>query len=68
MEMLELWVSQAMTNGLLITGEAIRQKWRTFATLAGIPEDDHLKLSEGWLFISKTANLLNLLKAACQVI
>ena len=61
-EMLELWVSQAMTNDLLITGEAIRQKWRTFATLAGIPEDDHLKLSEGWLSRFKDRTNLKQLK------
>lgn len=47
--MLELWVSKAMTDGILLTGEVLRQKWRSFANLAGVPEDEHLKLSEGWL-------------------
>lgn len=60
--MLELWVLQVITNGLLITGEAIHQKWRTFAKLAGIPEDDHLKLSEGWLSRLKDKTNLKQLK------
>jgi hypothetical protein len=49
MEMLELWVSKAMANGVLITGETLRQKWRSFADLAGVPDDKRLTLSEGWL-------------------
>ena len=48
-EMLDLWVSKAMADGILLTGEVLRQKWRKFADLAGIPEDEWLNLSEGWL-------------------
>lgn len=48
-EMLDLWVSKAMSEGLLLTGEVIRQKWTQFANLVGVPEDERLKLSEGWL-------------------
>jgi hypothetical protein len=48
-EMLELWVTQMMSNGILVTGEVIRQKWRSFANLAGVPDVERLKLSEGWL-------------------
>ena len=48
-EMLDLWVSKAMANKLLLTGEVLRQKWRCFANLAGVPEDKWLQLSDGWL-------------------
>lgn len=48
-KMLDLWVSKAMADGILLTGEVLRQKWRKFADLAGIPEDEWLNLSEGWL-------------------
>ena len=48
-EMLDLWVSKVMTNGLFLTGEVLCQKWRLFADLAGVPEDECLVLSEGWL-------------------
>lgn len=48
--MLELWVAQAMSNGVaVLTGEIIRQKWTRFADMAGIPDDERLALSEGWL-------------------
>lgn len=48
-EMLELWVAKAMSDGIHLNGEIIRQKWKYFADLVGIPEDDRLNLSEGWL-------------------
>jgi hypothetical protein len=38
-----------MGDGLLLTGEVLRQKWNHFADLAGIPVDERLKLSNGWL-------------------
>ncbi|EIN11808.1 DDE-domain-containing protein [Punctularia strigosozonata HHB-11173 SS5] len=38
-----------MRNGVLLTGEVLRQKWTHFADMVGIPEDDRLTLSEGWL-------------------
>ncbi len=48
--MLELWVAQALSNGVaVLTGEIIRQKWTRFADMAGIPDDERLALSEGWL-------------------
>jgi hypothetical protein len=61
-EMLELWVSKAMTNGILLTGEVLRQKWRTFADLAGVPDDERLTLSEGWLSRFKGRTNLKQLK------
>ena len=46
-EMMDLWVSKAMADRILLTGEVLRQKWNVFANLAGVPEDDRLKLSNG---------------------
>ena len=60
--MLDLWVTKAMANNLLITGEVLRQKWKTFADLAGILDDEHLSLSEGWLSRYKTRTGLKQLK------
>jgi hypothetical protein len=48
-EMMYLWVSKAMGDGILLTGEVLRQKWHAFADLVGVPGDDRLKLSNGWL-------------------
>ena len=48
-EMMYLWVLKAMGDGILLTGEVLRQKWHAFADLVGIPEDNQLKLSNRWL-------------------
>ena len=32
-----------------LTGEVLWQKWTNFADLMGIPMDERLQLSEGWL-------------------
>jgi hypothetical protein len=56
--MMLLWVSQAMGDGILLTGEVLRQKWNSFADLAGILEDDRLTLSNGWLAHFKERNNL----------
>jgi len=55
-EMMYLWVSKAMGDGILLTGEILRQKWNAFANLVGIPDDDRLKLSNGWLKCFKDRN------------
>jgi hypothetical protein len=47
--MLELWISKLMRDCVHITGELIREKWKHFADLAGVPEDERLALSNGWL-------------------
>ncbi len=47
--MMQLWVSKAMDDGILVTGDVLHVKWNSFADLAGIPEDERLKLSNGWL-------------------
>lgn len=49
-EMMSLWVSKAMGDGILLTGDVLRNKWNPkFADLVGIPEDEWLNLSNGWL-------------------
>lgn len=60
--MMHLWVSKAMGDGILITGEVLRQKWNVFADLIGIPEDERLKLSNGWLGRFKVRNGLTQMK------
>jgi hypothetical protein len=54
--MMDLWVSKAMADRILLTEEVLRQKWNVFADLAGVPEDDRLKLSNGWLARFKDRN------------
>ena len=55
-EMLDLWVSKAMADGILLTGGVLRQKWYTFADLVGVPADERLNLSNGWLTWFKERN------------
>ncbi|KNE91615.1 hypothetical protein PSTG_14967 [Puccinia striiformis f. sp. tritici PST-78] len=38
-----------MHLNLTVTGEVIKEKWRDFARLAGIPSEDWRSLSSGWL-------------------
>ncbi|KAF5383069.1 hypothetical protein D9615_004968 [Tricholomella constricta] len=47
--MLELWVQKAMSDGLHVSGEILRQKWTWFADMKCIPKDERLELSDGWL-------------------
>jgi hypothetical protein len=61
-EMMDLWVSKAMADGILLTGEILRQKWNVFADLDGVPEDERLKLSHGWLAHFKERNSLREMK------
>ena len=48
-EMMDLWVAKAMEDCILLTGEVLCQKWMWFSDLAGIPPEDYLALSDGWL-------------------
>jgi hypothetical protein len=48
-EMLELWVTKAMVDGIHVTGEVLQQKWTHFADMMRIPSDERLNLSERWL-------------------
>ncbi|KIJ90741.1 hypothetical protein K443DRAFT_116166 [Laccaria amethystina LaAM-08-1] len=61
-KMMDLWVSKAMNDKLLLTGQVLRHKWNTFADLLGIPEDDRLKLTDGWLTRFKARNGLKDIK------
>ena len=54
--MMYLWVSKAMDDRILLTGEVLCQKWNQFADLVGIPADDRLGLSNGWLARFKERN------------
>ena len=47
--MMDLWVSKAMGDGILLTGEVLHQRWNAFTKLVEIPKEDQLKLSNGWL-------------------
>ena len=51
-----------MGDGILLTGEVLHQKWNTFADLVGFPEEDRLKLSNGWLAQFKDSNDLKEMK------
>lgn len=48
-ESMDLWVSLAMSRGILLTGEVLRKKWKEFAEKAGVALEDQLQLSNGWL-------------------
>jgi hypothetical protein len=43
------WMTQAIHCNMTITGNVLKVKWRDFARLAGVPTEDWLKLSGGWL-------------------
>lgn len=47
--MLELWISKAMSDGIVLSQEILRQKWNCFADLAGILDVEmaELKYSAG---------------------
>ena len=55
-EMMDLWIAKAMGDNLLINGELLRQKWTHFADMAGVPQDERLRLSNGWLTRLKARN------------
>ena len=48
-EMLELWIAKAMSDGVQLNGEIIKQKWTHFADIVGVSEDEWVSLSGGWL-------------------
>ena len=48
-EMMDLWLVQARTAGLILTGDVLRVQWQKFADCAGVLTDDRLDLSNGWL-------------------
>jgi len=62
MKMLGVWILKAMADNMLLMGEVLHQKWKTFAELIGVPDDECLKLSEGWLNHYKAQNGLKGIK------
>jgi hypothetical protein len=54
--MMDLWVVKAMAARIQLTGAVLREKWKKFADIVGIPEDERLDLSEGWLTCFKNRN------------
>jgi len=54
--MMDIWVSEAMSHNILLTGEVLHQKWTKFADMVGVPNDDRLNLSDGWLARFKARN------------
>lgn len=61
-EMLDLWIAQAMNDGIIITGDTLKMKYREFEKLAGVPNDERLTLSGGWLDSTKKQNGLSSVK------
>jgi hypothetical protein len=47
--MMALWITKALADKILLTGEVLRHKWETFTKMAGVAEEDKLKLSNGLL-------------------
>ena len=62
LEMMDLWVSKAMADGILLTEKILQQKWNTSADLDGVLEDERLKSSNGWLARFKEWNGLQEMK------
>ena len=61
--MMDLWVSRAMNEvHIVLTGEVLCQKWTAFVNLVGIPENEQLNLSEGWLNAFKKCHNLRKIK------
>jgi len=54
--MMDLWVLKVMSDNILLTGKVLCQKWTRFADLVGVPKDEHLNLSDGWLARFKARN------------
>ncbi|KIK76349.1 hypothetical protein PAXRUDRAFT_170205, partial [Paxillus rubicundulus Ve08.2h10] len=61
-KMLDLWISKAMADGILLTSMVLHQKWTKFADLVGVPEDEQLNLGKGWLTQYKTRTGLKEMK------
>ncbi|KAJ7315770.1 hypothetical protein DFH08DRAFT_820348 [Mycena albidolilacea] len=43
-QMMELWVAQAMSHGIQLSGEVLHQNWTAFADLVGVDADEWLAL------------------------
>jgi Tc5 transposase DNA-binding domain len=56
--MMELWVTKSMESNILLTGKVLHQKWKQFADLVGISDDEWLNFSKRWLTWFKDRNRL----------
>ena len=45
-EMLELWVAKTTRDSVHYSGELLRLRWTKFADMAGVSQDECLKLSD----------------------
>ncbi|POV99557.1 hypothetical protein PSTT_13691 [Puccinia striiformis] len=61
-KLLEEWTRNAIVAKLVISGDLLREKWKDFARLQGIPSTQWLKLSNGWLDSFKARNNLKMYK------
>lgn len=61
-EMLGRWTEEALGAGLILTGDELRAKWEDFARLKGIPSNEWLSLSSGWLTRFKNRHDLHFFK------
>jgi Tc5 transposase DNA-binding domain len=66
--MLALWVSNALLDGIILTGEVLQQKWIKFVDLAEILMDKWLSLSEGWLTRFKNQKHTDATSIMCKLI
>ncbi|KAJ3018432.1 hypothetical protein NUW54_g336 [Trametes sanguinea] len=48
-QMMDLWLVPALSSNIVLSGEVLRQKWKSFADRCGISPDQQLQLSNGWL-------------------
>ncbi|OSC98101.1 DDE-domain-containing protein [Trametes coccinea BRFM310] len=46
---MDLWLVTVLSSNILLSGEILCQKWKSFADRCGIPADKQLSLSNGWL-------------------
>ena len=51
-------ILKVVADNVLITGKVLHQKWKTFADLCNVPDDECLTLSKGWLTKLKLRNSL----------
>jgi hypothetical protein len=61
-KLLEEWTQNALASKAIISGDLLCEKWKDFAQLQGIPSEQWLKLSNGWLDSFKSRNNLKMYK------
>lgn len=56
---LDDWIEQALEDGMIINGDAIRSQWIKLCDVMKISEDERGSMSEGWLRGIKARNALS---------